>query len=552
MLIPPSRNASELPGWLFCLLILFFSFGPLGAISQGGDDALLLPIGVSWGLCAEEQSQTPPASKIADSLSLSQKVTLDFNDADIRNVLKILSYKSGVNIVTTPEVIGNVSIRLVDVPWEKALEVILSNYGFGYEKRGNVIMVAPIDKLTNQKKQEVELAQVQPTATEVFTLKYIDAQDAKKALEPQLSPRGKITVLEMTGYAGWEFGTVGASGEDLSKRKKAEVTERRSKTLIISDIPPVLDNIKAVIKDIDVMPLQILIETRIMEVNRDKLKDIGFDAATGTSSVESTTLVMTPAGKNKAGADTYQAGGHILGNQITPTVFGPKESTALTTANTGLKLLFKSLTGAQFEVLLHALEEDVHTNTLSAPRIMTLNNQEASILIGTKYPILRTETSDAGTALTSVTLDFYQSIGIQLNVVPQISANGYINMLVHPAVSSYVGTDSSLTSAKYPVIDMREAETRILIKDGETVVIGGLLKDVKSRELVGIPFLSKIPFLGIFFRRETVDTQKIDLLIFITAKIVKEGDFSAEEIAKLEERLERGTKKGKRLPKPRN
>jgi type II secretory pathway component GspD/PulD (secretin) len=166
--------------------------------------------------------------------------------------------------------------------------------------------------------------------------------------------------------------------------------------------------------------------------------------------------------------------------------------------------------------------------------------------VGTKYPILKTDTTGAGsTTVTNVTLDYYQDIGIQLNVVPQIGLNNYINMVVHPAVSSYTGTDASITSAKYPVIDIRETETRILMKDGETIVIGGLLKDVKSREIIGIPFLSKIPLLGIFFRRETVDTQKIDLLIFITAHIVKEGEFSPEEIVKLEERLGRGPVKKK-------
>lgn len=478
-----------------------------------------------------------PQTAIVEDLNLSQNVTLDFKEADIRNVLKIISYKAGVNIVMTPEVIGNVSIRLVDVPWEKALDVILKTHGFGYEKQANIIMVAPIEKLTAQKKQEVELAQVQPTVTEVFNLKYIDAQDAKKALETQLSARGKITVLEMTGQAGWAFG-----GTELGKRQRTEEKKARSKVLIISDVPPVLDKIREVVAQLDTMPQQVLIEARLVEVNTDKLKDIGFDWGTGSGGAESSTITTTPAAK-RAGANVSEIGGHLLGDQITPSVFGPKESAALTTANTGLKVLFKRLTGAQFEVLLHALEEDVHSNTLSAPRIMTLNNQEATILIGTRFPILKSDTVTGTSTATSLTLDYYQDIGIQLNVVPQIGQNDYINMVIHPAVSSITSSDTSLTAAKYPIIDIREAETRILIKDGETAVIGGLLKDIKSKEIIGVPFLSKIPLLGIFFRRETIDTQKVDLLIFITARIAKEGEFSPEEISKLEERLGMGDKK---------
>jgi type IV pilus assembly protein PilQ len=433
---------------------------------------------------------------------------------------------------------GTVTIRLVDVPWEKALDVILKTYGFAYEKVGNIITVAPVEKLTEQKKKEADLAQIQPTVTEVFNLKFIDAADAKKALEPFLSNRGKITVLETTGQAGWEFGT-----EEIAKRKR--VTEgrvSRSKTLIVTDVPPILEKIREVIKEIDTMPQQILIETRIMEVNRDRLKDIGFDWGTGITGAESPTIITTPTGKH-AGSVVSEAGGHILGDQITPSIFGPKEGSTFTTEKVGLKLLFRKLTGTQFEAILHALEEDVRTNILSAPRIMTLNNQEAAILIGTKYPIIKPTISVETGRVIGAELDKYQDIGIQLNVVPQISKEDYINMIIHPAISSYTETvkvksATGETLSEYPIINVREAETQILIKDGETVVIGGLLKDVKSKEIIGVPILSKIPLLGLLFQRRTTDIEKIDLLIFITAHIVKEG-VSSEEIEKSEERLDK-------------
>lgn len=443
-----------------------------------------------------------------------------------------------MNIVSTPEVMGNISIRLVDVPWDKALDVILKTYGFAYDRQANIISVAPIEKLTAQKQQEAQLAQVQPTATEVFQLKFIDAQDAKKALEPQLSARGKITVLEMSGQAGWEFG-----GTELGKRKRmAEDKAVRSKVLIVSDIPPTLEKIKEVIKQIDVMPKQILIETRIMEVNRDRLKDLGLEWGTGSSAV-SGGYAIAPTNIGVNSENEASIAGRNIASDFTPSIFNPKEGVATLPGTypykAGLEVLFKKLTGAQFEVLLHALEEDANTNTLSAPRIMALNNQEATILVGTRYPILKTELSSESTT-TTVTLDYYQDIGIQLNVVPQISGDNHINMVIHPAVTDYTTT---LGSNAYPIILTREAETRIVMSDGETVVIAGLLKDVKSKETIGIPFLSKIPFLGLLFQRETIDTQKIDLLIFITAEIVKESTFTPEEIAKLEERLGRGPEK---------
>ena len=492
----------------------------------------------------EEQVTTPSETKpeeqtvSVDSLEKAENVTLDFKEADIRNVLKIISYKSGANIVTTPEVLGNVTIRLVDVPWEKALDVILKTYGFGYEKQGNIITVAPIEKLTALKKQEVELAQVQPTVTEVFNLKYIDAQDAKKALEAQLSPRGKITVLEMTGQAGWEFG-----GAELGKRARVtKETMARSKVLIVSDIQPAMDKIREVVAQIDIKPQQLLIETRIMEVSRDKLRDIGFDWGTGTGGAATSTVTPVAIQESNEGTATRKLGGNVLGSQVSPAAFNPKSSsiTGVEPYNTGLTLLFQKLNGMQFDAMIHALEEDIHTNTLSAPRIMALNNQEATILIGTRYPILKQETTTSGsTPVTTVTLDYYQDIGIQLNVVPQIGADNYINMVVHPAVTSYT-TTLGTSPALYPIMDTREAETRVFMKDGETVVIGGLLKDVLTKGTTGIPFLRNIPIFGAFFRRDTYDAAKIDLRVFIAARIGKEGELTPEEIAKLEERLDRG------------
>lgn len=500
----------------------------------------------------ERQAKAEGQTATVEILSASEDVTLDFKDADIRNVLKIISYKSGVNIVTTPDVMGNITIRLVDVQWEKALDVILKTYGFGYEKQGRIITVAPIEKLTTMKKQEGELADIRPTQTEVFNLKFIDALDAKKALETQLSSRGKITVLEMTGQTGWQFGTMSKAGEylgtSIKKTEGQQQTTKRSKMLIISDTPPILDKIREVIEKIDVMPKQVLIETRIMEVNRNKLKDLGFDWATGSGGATTTTIYPTPVSKT-SGNTNSQVGGNSLGSQVAPSAFSPLATgiSGITPYNTGLSVLFQKLNGAQFSVLLHALEEDVNTNTLSAPNIVTLNNQEASILVGTKYPILKTDVSTGSSSpVTTTTLSYYQDIGIQLNVVPQIGENNYINMVVHPAVSAQNGSVSGAgTTNTYPIIDVREAETRILMKDGETIVIGGLLKDVKSKGVQGIPFLSKIPVLGNLFKRNTDDIQKIDLLIFITAHVVKEGGLSQEEIVKLEDRLGQGKVKDK-------
>ena len=148
-------------------------------------------------------------------------------------------------------------------------------------------------------------------------------------------------------------------------------------------------------------------------------------------------------------------------------------------------------------------------------------------MVGTRWPILKTETEEG---IVSTTLDYYQDIGIQLNVVPQVSAEEFINMVIHPAVTERLTT---IGENQYPVITTREAETRILLKDGETVVIGGLLKDVKKVGVTGVPILKDVPLIGALFRRDTKDIEKIDLLIFISARIIKPGEYSEEEVALL-------------------
>ena len=176
------------------------------------------------------------------------------------------------------------------------------------------------------------------------------------------------------------------------------------------------------------------------------------------------------------------------------------------------------------------------------------------MLVGYHTPILGS-TVVAGTDTTGPTvtqsLDYYQEIGIRLNVVPQISEDGYINMIIHPSITSSTsdleatstagtGSTATTTTTTYPIIDVREVQTQVLLKDKETIVIGGLLKDVKGKEVIGIPFLKDIPWgIGKLFGRETTTNTKIDLLIFITARIINENEYTPEELAKLEARLER-------------
>ena len=476
----------------------------------------------------------------------SGNVTVDFKAADIQTVLRVLSLKSGVNIVAAENVRGTITIRLVDVPWDVALETILTTYGYAFERVGNVISVSSVKAMTEQKEELKKLFETQPVVAEVFTLKYLNAADVANTLRPLLSKRGSVAVLYRRGLSGWAFSTGvtrSAGSSTASQTSGTSMTpyqpptpgaegnvEGMSKTLVVIEIPPYLEKIRKILETMDSMPKQVFIETRIVEVRRQKLKDLGFDFSTG--SVGDFQLNPYKHG-HEVGAASY-------GNNNVPAPFSPvsdgiKGSADATTKlfNTGLNLVFKKLNGFQFEVIMHALEEDVNTNVLSAPKIRTLDNQQAGILIGQQYPILTSSSSSGGgtTATATASLDYYQPIGIQLNVLPQVSSDGYINMIVHPTVSTITGyVNAGIISTpviggtpvaiQYPILQTREAETQIILKSGDTIVMGGLLEDVNSKGREGIPFLKDIPLFGNAFSRDTNNKQKVDLLIFITAYVL--------------------------------
>jgi len=554
------------------------------SVAQEGDvsgvDAVVVPTSPIMDPIVQIELGEKPVFEKQPEIA-SENVTLDFNEADIKNVLKIISYKSGVNIVTTPDVIGNVTIRLVDVPWERALDVILKTYGFGYERQGNIILVTKMENINKIQSEE-------PLKTEIFNLKFLDAQDAQRALIPLLSIRGKIAVLYARGQKGWQFGSfkigreqsatiameqekgIPSRSETVSIEKNPEgrtisnkidfESSVKSRTLIVTDTAASLDKIRNFVEIIDRRPKQVLIEARIIEVNLDKLKDIGFDWGSGQDGASGYTTPPSDLSLNAKNSKTIAA--RNLGSEFTPGKFNPIEGTTAFPGTypykAGLELLFKKVTGTQFEVILHALEENASSNTLSAPRILTLDNQEASILVGFHTPILSSTVTAASTSTgptETQTLDYYQEIGIRLNVVPQISDEGYINMIIHPSVTS---TSASVTARNvagtapnaitseinYPIIDVREAQTQILMKDSETIVIGGLIKDVINKQTIAIPFISKIPYIGNLFKRDIIDKSKVDLLIFITAHIVKDDSFSADVVSKLEDSVGRGKGQG--------
>jgi type IV pilus assembly protein PilQ len=460
----------------------------------------------------------------------SDYVSIQVDGGTIQQILNAFALQTGRNVVIGPEVVSEgVNIHLNHVRWDDALEVILKPYGFGYRNVGDTIVISKLEKLAS-------LETVEPLETKVFELRFLDASDVHGMLTNQLSMRGTMSVMNVRGQKGWEFasrsggGSYNKSGSSslgkLTRAGSADKSDQvKSKILIVTDVPSSLSRVAAMIKEIDVMPRQVLVEARFLEVNDGLLKDLGIDFSyvNGDYAIGQLFSGVTPAGVFNPAEATFWSG--VLDQS------SADNSDALS------QRAFAAKTAGSLQGAIRAIQKDRDTKVLSAPRILTMNNQEATIIVGQKYPIIESNVSGgSGANNTSTTLDYYENIGIQLNVVPQICDDAHINMIVHPSVSSIVGFESGAVSTgsstnsvaltQYPVIDTRETETQILLKNKETTVIGGLLQDRKGTLQSKVPFLGDIPFIGRLFRRDTTDNRTINLMIFLSATIVDENNYN--------------------------
>ncbi len=466
----------------------------------------------------------PSAAPVEAGVAADGLVTLNADDILVTQILNAFSRQTGRSIVVGPDVTGRTTVRLTGVPWESALEAVLKPFGYGHYTAGNATVVCGTDTLVSR----------------LFTLKYVDASDVEDVIRSAMSPRGKISKVVARSQS-WSASTEGggstmAGGNTMGKRQRSQEKSEmaKTKTIVVTDIPAALDQIALLIGEVDRQPLQILIEARFLEASPSVLRDIGVEFGTGADGASVLGFAQ--------GGDAYGAGAQTVSSRVQPGNFTPASGLSINKSspfNAGLNLMFQKLSPAQFEVLLHMLQENASVNVLSAPRILTLNNQEATIIVGQKYPIIDSNVSTGAGATPTITTSLrgYEDIGIQLNVLPQVCEGRSVNMIVRPSVREWVGEKSGVAAGAgsgetaltmYPVISTREAETQVLVRDGQTIVIGGLLKDKQTRITIKVPILGDIPLLGALFRRQTDQNEKIELLIFLTASIVREGSSLVE------------------------
>ncbi len=429
-----------------------------------------------------EKEKIPPEplkerESILDSMAAQKrytgkKLSLDFKDADINNILRLIAEVSDLNIIAAEDVKGKVTIRLVDVPWDQALDIILQSNDLGKVRIGNVIRVAPIDKL--KKEEEEALAarrtkeKLEDLSTELIPVNYATAKELENQVKEILTERGSVTVDERTNM------------------------------LVVKDIRSTINEAKELVTSLDTKTPQILIEARIVEAAADFTRELGViwgGSATKTHGSRS----------NPKGTSTVSGG--LLGTDtlISLPVDAPQGAISFgwLSSTAGLRAL---------DITLQALENTGEGKVISSPRIATLDNTEAYVERGDRIPYLKI--TEEGT----VTTEFIEA-NLKLTVTPHVTNDGNIKLKIKVSNDE---PDFDRTVQGVPTIKKKEAVTEALVRDNDIIVIAGVYDIDEGTQVSGIPFFSRIPVFGWLFKSEKKSFQKEDLLIFISPKVMKD------------------------------
>jgi type IV pilus assembly protein PilQ len=406
----------------------------------------------------EKKKKIPPKKKevklvgIRDLIGREKKIapedvliSMDFRNANIIDVLRMISYKTGVNIVASKDVRGRVTIKLDKVSWRIALSVLLNAYGYSFVEEGNVIRVDSKEKLMKE-----------AVVTKVFVLQYADAAKLATSLKNMLTVG------------------IGTINYDI-----------RTNSVIITDNFKVINAMNEIIRKLDTPAPQVIIEAKIVEVTLSDEERLGIKWSVKPLGIK----------ENVSGE---------VGLEISP------DSPDITTR--GYLNIGTIQKGFNINAQISALIQEGKLDVLSNPRIVALNGQEAKIIVGEEVPYKTTTLGEAGTATEEVS---FKEVGIKLVVTPTINPDNYITLKIHPEVS-----DVKEWKYEMPVISKRESDSLVMVKNGETIVVGGLIKDKKIVTHYGVPYLRKIPILGRLFKKKFIETKKTELLIFITPTII--------------------------------
>jgi len=434
-----------------------------------------------------------------------QRLTLNFQDIETRAVLQLLAETSGKNIVVSDTVQGNVTLRLRNVPWDQALDIVMTTKGLDMRQNGNVIMVAPAEEIAARETADLE------------------AKRAISELEPMYSEFLQVNYAKSTDLAALIMADSG--GTPLVSERGSVGVDERTNTLLVQDTAERLQNIRRLVRTLDIPIKQVLIESRIVVVNDNFSRDLGVRLGV-TAFRENSDDGLTAISGTGTGTDTMI--GSALDNLADPangTIYPIQLPTLGNRYNVNVPIADAagrfSLAVLESDYLvdleLTALEAEGRGEIVSTPRVITANQKEATIKQGVEIPYQQSASSGA------TTVQFKEAV-LELVVTPQITPDNNIIMDLRVSkdnVGDVISTGG--LGGTVPSIDTRSVETQVLVADGQTVVLGGIYETERRETVNKVPFLGDIPGVGYLFRSKSRTDNKAELLIFVTPRILEEG-----------------------------
>jgi type IV pilus assembly protein PilQ len=453
-----------------------------------------------------QRTKTAAAADPAKKEYRGERLTLNFQDIETRAVLQLLAETSGQNIVVSDTVQGNVTLRLQNVPWDQALDIVMRTKGLDKRQEGNVIYVAPAEELAAREKQLLEsqksLTELSPVRTEYLQVNYAKASDLASLIKSQ----GK--------------------GSLLSERGSLAIDERTN-TLLLQDTADRLADIRRLVQTLDIPVKQVLIEARIVIVNDDFSRELGvrfggalvgnYGSSDGLMYVGRGGLDTQPGTAGPIINPTSPGGVGVSGSQVTTPTVNDRYMVNLPVSNPAGRIAM-TLLDSDYVVDLEitAAQREGRGEVVSAPRVITANGKEAVIEQGTEIPYQEAASSGA------TTTQFKKAV-LSLKVTPQITPDDRVILDLTVSKDSVGQVLPSATGGSVPSIDTREITTQVLVNDGQTVVLGGILETERRDSVNKVPFLGDVPGLGYLFRSKSKTDNKDELLIFVTPKILREG-----------------------------
>ena len=435
-----------------------------------------------------------------------ERLTLNFQDIDVRSVLQLLADTSGQNIVVSDSVNGNLTLRLQNVPWDQALDIVLRTKGLDKRRQDNVIIIGPTEELASREKSALtarrDVQELEPVHTEFLQVNYAKVSDLLKLIRP-------------TGAAA------GGSGKTsmLSDRGSVSVDERTN-TLMVHDTTERLADVRRMVQLLDIPIRQVLIEARIVVVSDTFERDLG--ARLGVTTATSASGNLLSVSGNAAGSDavvssstgTTPATGSGL---LTSATLANRYQVSLPASNINGSIGISLLSGSHLlDLELSAAQNEGKSETVSSPRVITANQKQATIMQGVEIPYQESASSGATTTQ-------FKNAVLSLKVTPLITPDNRVVLDIDVSDDTVGSNVASATGGSVPSIDTRQIITQVLVNDGQTVVLGGILETTKSKSADKVPFLADIPVLGNLFKNSININNKTELLIFITPKILREG-----------------------------